>query len=283
MLECVGRPESAPHLIRMPASAAMMINTPDIEIWPASLVRARRSDHARLLSRATQVLRRKRDGRFLAASTPAGVVGMHPGWQREPGIAQALATLRSPHLPLRDRALPLNGLLQRLHALGLDESYAGRTGLPLTAEPSRLKFAGRDRYARALWLHANTAGAWNAMQRAAAANGLALEAVSGYRSHAYQLGIFERKLARGLTVAEILSVNAAPGFSEHHSGRALDISTPGEPSAEESFEGTQAFDWLQRNAGAHGFAMSYPRDNPHGIVYEPWHWCFSDGSGNAAG
>jgi D-alanyl-D-alanine carboxypeptidase len=20
--------------------------------------------------------------------------------------------------------------------------------------------------------------------------------------------------------------------------------------------------------------MSYPRDNPHGIVYEPWHWRF---------
>jgi LAS superfamily LD-carboxypeptidase LdcB len=20
--------------------------------------------------------------------------------------------------------------------------------------------------------------------------------------------------------------------------------------------------------------MSYPRDNPHGIVYEPWHWCW---------
>ena len=21
--------------------------------------------------------------------------------------------------------------------------------------------------------------------------------------------------------------------------------------------------------------MSYPRDNPHGIVYEPWHWCWT--------
>jgi D-alanyl-D-alanine carboxypeptidase len=20
--------------------------------------------------------------------------------------------------------------------------------------------------------------------------------------------------------------------------------------------------------------MSYPRDNPHGIVYEPWHWYY---------
>ena len=100
-----------------------------------------------------------------------------------------------------------------------------------------------------------------------------LDAISGYRSHDYQLGIFERKLARGLGVEDILTVNAAPGYSEHHSGRALDIGTPGQPPAEESFEHTPAFDWLRKNAAAYGFAMSYPRDNPHGIVYEPWHWC----------
>ena len=106
-------------------------------------------------------------------------------------------------------------------------------------------------------------------------DGVVLEAISGYRSHAYQLGIFERKLARGLTVDEILTVNAAPGYSEHHSGLALDIGAPDEPSAEESFERTAAFAWLRENAGDYSFVMSYPRDNPHGIVYEPWHWAFS--------
>ena len=75
----------------------------------------------------------------------------------------------------------------------------------------------------------------------------------------------------------ILQVNAAPGFSEHHSGLALDIGTPGEPPAEETFEHTAAFAWLQSDAGQHGFAMSYPRDNPNGIVYEPWHWRFDPG------
>jgi len=99
-----------------------------------------------------------------------------------------------------------------------------------------------------------------------------LEAISGYRSHDYQLGIFERKFARGLALEDILAVNAAPGFSEHHGGLALDIGTPGEPPAEDSFERTPAFAWLQAQAGAHGFTMSYPRDNPHGIIHEPWHW-----------
>ena len=117
--------------------------------------------------------------------------------------------------------------------------------------------------------------AWRRMREAAVRDGIVLEAISGYRSHDYQLGIFERKLARAQTVAQILRVNAAPGFSEHHSGLALDIGTPGEPPAEESFEATPAFAWLQAHAGAHGYAMSYPRENPHGIVYEPWHWRFA--------
>src|SRR3546814_11244522 len=91
----------------------------------------------------------------------------------------------------------------------------------------------------------------------------------------YRLGIFERKRARGHDVYAILTVNAAPGYSEHHSGLALDIGTPGEPPAEASFEGTPAFDWLGRHAGQHGFTMRYPRDTPHGIVYAPCHRRFS--------
>src|SRR5690606_13486569 len=114
--------------------------------------------------------------------------------------------------------------------------------------------------------------AWQLLREAAGRDGVALDAISGYRSHDYQLGIFERKLARGLALADILTVNAAPGFSEHHSGDALDIGAPDEPPAEESFEATPAFDWLSRHAAQFGYAMSYPRGNPHGIVYEPWHW-----------
>ncbi|RBC14748.1 D-alanyl-D-alanine carboxypeptidase family protein, partial [Xanthomonas oryzae pv. oryzae] len=56
---------------------------------------------------------------------------------------------------------------------------------------------------------------------------------------------------------------------------ALDIGTPGEPPAEESFATTPAFAWLRNNANAFGYRLSYPRDNPHGIVYEPWHWRWS--------
>ena len=256
-----------------------LLNTPDVELWPASLLRARGNADARVLARADRVLRRKRDGRYLAAAVPEGIVPLLPRWTRDIDADAALDALAQ----RTDRGLdidatgqlPLDRLLVRLHALGLDEGYGERVGLDLVPEPAALAFAGFDRYRRPLWLTAAAARAWDTMRRAAAKDGVLLDAISGYRSHDYQLGIFERKLARGQTVEQILTVNAAPGYSEHHSGHALDIGTPGEPPAEESFEDTEAFAWLRANADGFGFVMSYPRDNPHGIVYEPWHWRYS--------
>ncbi|MGV8941217.1 MAG: M15 family metallopeptidase [Lysobacter sp.] len=270
-----------------------LINTPRIELWPGGLLRARNNHDARVLSRAGRVLRRKRDGRYLAAVLPEGLFGLLGGWMREPGIQAALDALDThrPRRPvgcelvggnMRTSELPLAGLRERLDALGLDDSYGARTGLPLVAEPVWLGFAGYDRFRRPLWLRAGAARAWQQLRYAARRDEVMLEAISGYRSHDYQLGIFERKLARGQSVADILTVNAAPGYSEHHSGRALDIGTPNEPPAETSFEDTRAFAWLSENAIGYGFHMSYPRDNPNGIVYEPWHWCWnppSDGNG----
>lgn len=256
-----------------------LLNTCAVELWPARLLRARSNADARTLARASRVLRRKDDGRYLAAVLPEGLLGLLPGWSRIAGIDQALDRLQAAEIhdagrnDDADGLLPLSGLQHRLERLGLDAGeYAQRTGLELFAEPATLTLAGLDRFRRPLWLTRSAARAWQAMRRAAAAEQIALDAISGYRSHAYQLGIFERKLARGQSVRQILTVNAAPGYSEHHSGNALDIGTPGEPPAEESFETTAAFAWLNDHAGRFGFHLSYPRDNPHGIVYEPWHW-----------
>ncbi len=257
----------------------ILINTPEIEIWPGGLLRARSNRDARALARARHVLRRKRDGRYLAAELPEGMLPLVPRLMREPGIHEALDAVeahpghRRPGLDVI-RDLPLDRLQERLESLGLDNRYADDTGLPLVPEPAWLAFAGEDRYRRPLWLLEPAARAWLHMRDDAMRDGLVLEAISGYRSHDYQLGIFRRKRERGLDMRQILEVNAAPGYSEHHSGRALDIGAPGEPAAEESFEATAQFQWLQTNAAGHGFSMSYPRDNPHGIVYEPWHWCW---------
>lgn len=49
---------------------------------------------------------------------------------------------------------------------------------------------------------------------------------------------------------EILRTSAAPGYSEHHTGRCVDFTTPGCTAPEEAFERSSAFRWLQRNASA---------------------------------
>lgn len=260
-----------------------LVNTPEIEVWPGGLLQARSNRDARALARATHVLRRKRDGRYLAAELPEGLLPLLPRFAHEPGLdaaLEALAQFADHARPGIERVgtLPLHHLHERLDVLGIDaDAYADRTGLALVPEPDWLAHAGFDRYRRPLWLHVDAARAWHRMHAAALRDDVVLEAISGYRSHDYQLGIFARKRARDASVDAILRVNAAPGYSEHHSGRALDIGAPGEPAAEESFEDTTAFAWLARHAADHGFALTYPRDNPHGIVYEPWHWCHQPG------
>lgn len=121
-----------------------------------------------------------------------------------------------------------------------------------------------------------TAAAWRKMKQGAADAGVTLLLVSGFRSVRHQAEIIRRKLAAGQSIHEILAVNAAPGFSEHHTGRAADIATPGTRPLTEEFEGSAAFRWLQANAAAFGFRMPYGRGNRFGFVYEPWHWSHAE-------
>jgi D-alanyl-D-alanine carboxypeptidase len=118
------------------------------------------------------------------------------------------------------------------------------------------------------------AAAWQRLQAAAGAAGIELLPQSGFRSVNRQVQILRGKLAEGRRLADILASVAAPGHSEHHTGRALDLGSPGEPELEEEFARTPAYSWLTAHAGRHGFCLSYPPGNPHGFVFEPWHWCW---------
>jgi D-alanyl-D-alanine carboxypeptidase len=159
-------------------------------------------------------------------------------------------------------------------SLGIPSEYAERGGLPLQPEARRLVPVGRDIYDREQRLWRRAAGPWRAMADAARADGVELQLVSAFRSVDYQAGVVRRKLERGQAIDQILAVSAAPGFSEHHSGRAVDLATPGYPVLEEPFEDSEAFAWLNRRAGEFGFRLSYPRGNPYGVIYEPWHWAW---------
>lgn len=170
--------------------------------------------------------------------------------------------------------------IARLHErLGIPNDYAARVGLPLQPEPSELVEVSPGRTRRRHWLEPATAARWARMEAAAEGDGIALRLVSAYRSPEYQARLIEAKLERGESIDEVLRVNAAPGHSEHHTGRAVDLGVAGERPLTEDFEDTPAFAWLQAHAGAFGFVMSYPRDNAAGIVYEPWHWAVPSGGG----
>jgi D-alanyl-D-alanine carboxypeptidase len=163
-----------------------------------------------------------------------------------------------------------------LTELGISISYFTQRQRPIHGECEDLVSIGFDIYGREQWLEQKSALAWQAMLGASAQEGVMLQAVSGFRSFDYQRKIIERKLASGLTVEQIIRVSALPGFSEHHTGRAIDISTPGCPPVTESFEMTIAFDWMVRRGRDFGFSMTYPRNNEYGVVFEPWHWLFRD-------
>lgn len=165
-------------------------------------------------------------------------------------------------------------MLRELHEeLGISASYGRDTGLPVCGEPVDLIEVGLNLVGRMQRLTPDAARQWNAMMEAAMRDSITLMIVSGFRSVEYQAALIRKKINAGQVIDEILTVNAAPGHSEHHTGLAIDIATPGSRPLTEDFESTDAFGWLGANADRFGFSMTYPRDNRWGIAYEPWHWC----------
>lgn len=162
-----------------------------------------------------------------------------------------------------------------LQALGADPEIIRRRRLPLHADAVQLRVADMSRSGRAHLATTGAAQAWQAMRGAAADAGLRLIAVSAFRGFDRQYRLIQCTVATGMPVDSILQVLAPPGCSEHHTGRAFDIGTPGCPPASVAFADTAAFAWLQQHARRFGFTMSFPPDNPHGYQYEPWHWCWS--------
>ncbi len=152
-------------------------------------------------------------------------------------------------------------------------AYAAR--MPRVDEAVEVVFVGLDHLERDAFLTPSAADAWESMKEAAADDGVELILVSAFRSIARQATLLTAKLAKGLTLEQALEYSAYPGFSEHHSGNAVDIGTIGARHLEEEFEFTPAFAWLCEHAGDFGFSMTYPRGNRFGIAYEPWHWCFN--------
>ena len=114
---------------------------------------------------------------------------------------------------------------------------------------------------------------FDAMRDHAAADGVRLMPVSGFRSVAEQHHLyFNVKSQRTQTAAQRAEVSAPPGYSEHHTGYAVDIVEEGRPVLSEDFKHTRAFHWLCNHAAAYHFELSFPEHNHQGVAFEPWHW-----------
>ncbi|MCT7975317.1 M15 family metallopeptidase [Laspinema olomoucense] len=123
-------------------------------------------------------------------------------------------------------------------------------------------------------LRQSAASQFEAMVSAAAADGVQLVPLSGFRTREAQHHVFYAIAdQRGQTLQQRARYAAPPGHSEHHTGYALDIGDGSAPTHDlrVSFENTPAFRWLTANAATFGFELSFPENHPS-VNYEPWHW-----------
>ena len=170
---------------------------------------------------------------------------------------------------------------------GLDANYRvlllvnGKHPLPENYEyekdlitiPQEYKNGQLDQINKDIWPY------MKAMIDAAWADGVKLYVWSPYRSYAIQNMLFQKQVNRVKTAdmtteqAEELAstVVARPGTSEHHTGLAADFNM-----ADDRFEQTEMFAWLQEHAADYGFIMRYAGDKQAitGVIHESWHYRF---------
>lgn len=99
-----------------------------------------------------------------------------------------------------------------------------------------------------------------AMRAAANRSGVVLKVNSAFRTMSAQQSLYDRFTA-GIAGA---AAAARPGFSNHQSGRAVDI------EVHRSYT-SATYLWLKSNAGNYGFFQpAWARQG--GSTEEPWHW-----------
>ncbi len=118
-----------------------------------------------------------------------------------------------------------------------------------------------------------------AMIDAAWADGVKLYVWSPYRSYDTQNMLFQKQVNRCIqngtpadqAEAQAATVVARPGTSEHHTGLAADFNM-----ADDKFETTEMYAWMQQHAEDYGFIMRYSGEKQSitGVIHESWHYRF---------
>ncbi len=108
------------------------------------------------------------------------------------------------------------------------------------------------------------------MAESAKKSGINLIADSGFRSVWYQREIVRRRLGKGEEYKKLITFVAPPGYSEHHTGRAVDF-----VPSEARFAYSKTYEWLKENAAEFGFFETYPEDTTGFTPWESWHWVYT--------
>jgi len=170
----------------------------------------------------------------------------------------------------------MNSLLKSYYEeLGIDSAYLSMNKLDVCeqAQLHDLEVVDIDFAGRPFILTSETAVAWRQMRAAAVSDNIILNPASGFRSYLYQKNLIQNQLSNGRSLVDILTGNAIPGYSEHHTGRAIDICADSNISENEFYK-TDTFAWMLENAARFNFRLSYPENNKCGMIFEPWHWLY---------
>lgn len=145
--------------------------------------------------------------------------------------------------------------------------------LTQTYQPEDLTTPDVRKLNSGLKLREEAAGMLVELFKAAKEEGIALVAVSGYRSYGQQAAIFARKVQSTGSREKVQLLVAPPGASEHQLGLAVDIGRRESANLNGSFGKSREGIWLHANAHRFGFIIRYKAEwtGVTGYADEPWH------------
>lgn len=154
------------------------------------------------------------------------------------------------------------------------------------AEPNRMMIVASyatEKYQRFEFLDPEAGKALIKLIYTARDEGVWIIPVSGFRTIEQQQKLFQDQIKRRGSVEAAAKVSAPAGYSEHHTGFAIDLADGRFPKQDVTykFENTDAYRWLTVHAKEFGFEMSFTPNNAQGVSFEPWHWRYV-GSARAA-
>jgi len=136
-----------------------------------------------------------------------------------------------------------------------------------------IKYFAADRSAEGRFMRETAADAFHRLVEEASSQGIEILMTTAYRSYGFQSTLYNNYVAQhGQASADRFS--ARPGYSEHQTGLAVDVSAASvDYSLTRDFAKTDEGIWVAANAHVFGFIIRYPEDREEqtGYLYEPWH------------